>query len=59
MLIFDNLNCKVSSLADNVRGELVYDLNFNINPLEIFCVEFAYDMLEKEKFCSNVYKYSK
>lgn len=49
---------KLISLSESVRGEVLFDLNFEIDTFSFFKLKFENDKLEKGKICNSIYKYS-
>jgi Holliday junction resolvase len=50
--------CKLISLAESVRGEVLFDLQFDIDATDFFRLKFQNDECKKMKLCSLLYKYS-
>lgn len=45
------------SYAESIRGEVLFDLKFNLNPLTFFRAKFEKDREDEIKLCKSIYKY--
>lgn len=54
----EEIKCKLISLAESVRGQIMFDLMFKIEPSFFFKLKFKNDEIEKQKLCSSIYKYT-
>lgn len=49
---------KLNSIAENVRANKLYDLNFEIDGLDFFKMKMKNDCNEKTKLSNAIYKYN-
>jgi hypothetical protein len=55
----EEIRCRLISLAESVWGEITFDLDFKIDPVEFFSLKFKNDDLKTKKLSCDIYKYFK
>jgi hypothetical protein len=55
MLSTEEINNKFISLADSVKAEKLYDMDFSINPTEFFPLAFMSKRRDEAKLVFNLY----
>lgn len=53
------LKNEIAGVAESVKAEILYDLQFDINPVAFFRTKFDKDRLDEIRLCNTLYKYNK
>ena len=54
-----NVNNEISSIAESVRANLLFDMTFEVKALEFFRLKSKKDCQDKIKLSNSIYKYNK
>lgn len=50
-------NCeKIAGIAESVKAEIVYDMKFNISPVDFYRTKFDKNRNDEKKLCAIIYK---
>jgi hypothetical protein len=53
----EEIKCRLISLAESVRAEVQFDMDFKVEPAEFFHLKFKNDNFETVQLSNSLYKY--
>lgn len=57
--MYNEVKSKLVSLAESVRANLLYDMKFEISPLEFFLLKTKRESHDEKILSKAIYKYNK
>lgn len=54
--MINDVKCTLESLAESVQAEVLYDLDFDVQPSEFYKLKFVNDVRTSLLVCKEIYK---